>query len=421
MALVTAHTYTQAKFTAFVGPVDSGKEGRLEDILNGARDSGYRENGSDKKDDILVVRHPKDDENPEMIGTHKVDLVTENPDEIAELVKPTTELVVFAGMSHYEDPNIVLLTDALVRSGRNVIATALSTDSDGQPYNHLPELLANVDQLELTKGRCGISDCTSRRANRSVKIGKKYVAACAPHHNFLLDPTNPFVNAGELDLYLGSMFSGKSSAARRKADDFRNDGFEVVNFKSLLHVRFGQSKGELFGTGNFTYHNGDTEEAIEILNGGHILEYLHRENLRRDKPGVRHVRIEEGQFIPGIYEAVTELVAKGYTVLCAGLLKGFNRKIWGDMGSLACIADEVEMHYATCVECGHPATNTRRMKKSNGGSPIVAHADDPLELPGGAEESGIKFYYDAACLNHWGLRGEEPSKYATMIPELKRE
>ncbi len=75
-----------------------------------------------------------------------------------------------------------------------------------------------------------------------------------------------------------------------------------------------------------------------------------------------------------------------------------------------CLADSIEISYATCVGCGRPATDNQRMKRE-GGKIVPAHVDDPLVAPGGKDSrtGRVKdpYFYEARCLDQWILRGEK--------------
>jgi thymidine kinase len=96
----------------------------------------------------------------------------------------------------------------------------------------------------------------------------------------------------------------------------------------------------------------------------------------------------------------------------SALIQGFNKKKFGEGNDLIPSANYVNLNYATCEDCGHPATNSRRMKNTKSG-PEVAHAKDPLQMSGGEVLPGQKppFFYQATCHDHWDLKGEEPLKY----------
>ena len=399
--------WTQGKFALATGPVHSGKESRLASLLNSARDSKYK----GQENDILIFRHPRDSKKPDLIGKHLVDLVTEDPQKIANRIGPNNRNIIIAGISHYEDSNIVDLVDSLVRSNRNVVASALNMDSKGNPYNHLPDLISHIDRIEQTMGRCKINGCGSRNANWNVEIDSRYFPACLSDYNARMNPFDKYTKAGFIGVETGSMFSGKTEAARLHQYHWEKDGHKVVVYESMHNVRYDEPPREVFEEGYTCTHDLTKKPCIKIESGKHIEEHL------RKNPQYRHLVIEEGQFIKGLRDSVVRLASQGYSIVVSTLIQGFNKKKFGEGNDLIPSANYVNLNYATCEDCGHPATNSRRMKKTPHGVE-VANANDPLELSGGQEIEGqenpeqkVSFFYQATCHDHWDLKGEAPLKY----------
>lgn len=393
MTAITLTPYTQGKFTFITGPVTSDKVGILETTLDAAKDSGYK-----TKDNILVFRHPKDSPKPEYIGTHRVTKVTDSVDEIFEEIRPKTRTVFIAGISLFEEGEIVQLVDALGRSDRNVIATGINLDAQGNPFGHNPGLMALADEVQLSKAYCSTAGCNDTNANRSSDIGGKFLAVCTHHYHYSLCPPVSPTDLGVLVMDVGPMFSGKTTGWERRMNRVLIQGIKPIILKPLKDNRYEEPLGDIFGPGNVTLHNRRVIRAINIRTTNHISEHLAR------NPEQKYVFIEEVQFIPELYELTFELLPRGYKLHYAGLARGFNRKPFNDVPKLMSLADTIEMHYATCVECGHPAPESQRVKKQNG-ELVPAHYDDPLELPGGEEK------YQARCLAHWELPGEPQNKY----------
>ncbi|MEW5896466.1 MAG: hypothetical protein AB1668_02135 [Nanoarchaeota archaeon] len=393
MTAITLTPYTQGRFTFVTGPVNSDKAGILETTLNAAKGSGYI-----TKDNILVFRHPKDSPQPEYLGTHRVTRVTSSVDEILEGIRPKTRTVFIAGISLY-DQEVVTLVDALVRSDRNVIATGTNLDVRGGPFGHNAELMALVDNVILAKAVCSDERCDDSYANRSVFRDSSYKAVCTHHYHFPLSPPLSRGDMGSLTLDVGPMFSGKTTAWERKLKLVRAQNKEPIVLKPLKDKRYGQQQGKVGDVSYITLHSGGKIPALNVRNISDLMGIL------SEAPRSRYVFLEEAQFIRRLYKATFELLSQGYLLFYAGLARGFNRRPFNDIPKLMCLADVVEMHYATCVKCGHPAPESQRIKEIDG-QRIPASYDDPLELPGGIEG------YEARCLAHWELPREPPNKYA---------
>lgn len=390
---ITLTPYTQGKLTFVTGPVNSDKAGLLERTLDAARDSGYK-----TESNILVFRHPRDSPHPERMGSHEIDAVTDSVPVILNKIKPETRNIFIAGASLFENPNIVDLVDALVRSNRNVIISGLNLDANGKPFGHSAEFMALADEVVLARAFC--SKCHDLYASRSTLTESKFEAVCVHHFHYSSSPPISPRNAGSLTLDVGPMFSGKTTSWERRMKLVNVQGINPIVLKPLKDNRYGQPEGEVFGQSNVTLHSGGTISATDIRTTSHIRKFLRREE-NKDK---RYVFLEEAQFVPDLYDLTFELLPQGYKLFYAGLARGFNRKPFNDIPKLMCLADAVEMHYATCVKCGHPAPESQRIKTIDG-QRIPARYDDKLELAGGIEG------YEARCLGHWELPGEPENPF----------
>ncbi len=400
--------FVQGSLSVIAGPVQSGKTDAIEAHLDSLVDSTYM-----KDQNVLVVRHPHDDPHPERIGRH-VALVADNADRIYQNIQPSTGTVIILGASHYTDSNIVTLADAIVRSNRQLILSALNLDLNGKPHGHMGELMALADEVEKTTNVC--NSCRDRDSTRSIFQEGLYHPRCVTHIDNPLAESISAGDKGYLEVHVGPMFSGKTTAWFRKLRRDRKAGMDPITFKLRRHIRYNESEVPLFGLGDIGLNaangaNGEREYAIAVDNIENIIDYLQRH------PSQKAIYIDEAQFFPGLYDAISERLPNGYKFNLTGLPRGFNRKKFGEIGDLMCLADKVEMNYAVCVgpngtACGHPATENQRMKRvGDNPAPIPAHHNDPLEAIGGADTGKVEFFYQARCLKHWVLDGEPKNPY----------
>ncbi len=387
--------------TVISGPPTSDKEGVLEGELASARDSGYRRDSN-----VLVFRHPKDSHEPERIGEHRVDLVTDSVDQIFSSIKAGTRHIVIAGAAHYPS-DIAFLVDAIVRSNRNVILSGTNLDIHSQPYGSMPELMALADEVLLTKAFCYKYDtnCTVTDANRSVHLPDgEWGAACAHHYSYPDLPPLSQEHRGSLTLDVGCMYSGKTKRWRRRILNLKKQGITPLVFSPIKAARYGQPEAEVFSEGVVTLNDRQTFPAIMIKTAQHIDEYLSQH------PQQKYIFLDEIQFIPDLYDLMLKYIPRGYHGFGTGLPRGFNRQPFNAVPRLMALADEIVMSYATCVLCGHPATENQRMKRVAGGV-VEAEANDPMEAPGGADGGEDPYFYQARCLRDWRLTGEPDNKY----------
>lgn len=398
---LTAKPFVQGKYTVIAGPVDSGKTEYVEQSLDALVDSGFKRDGN-----VLVFRHPLDDSKPERIGKHKV-IVTEQVEPIYDKIQNNTRTVMVLGASHFTDSNLIELSDAIIRSNRNFIASGLNLDVNGLPHGYMDRFMALADEVILTKSICSEATCQDLEANRSIKNGETYLPICTHHYTY---PGSPSLSAGQrgfLELTLGPMYSAKSTRTKHKIDKYTKAEIKFLAFKWLNDDRYGEKQGKVFDRGYITLHNDKKIPAVMVRTASDIKEYLHRTKNQQ----IRHFFADEVQFMPRFYELCLELLPQGYHIGATGLIRGFNRQPFGEVPKLMCLADKIDINYANCVVCFHPATENQRMKRIDDGKPQEAHYDDPLVLVGGKDDKKVKDFYQARCLRDWVLVGEPQNQY----------
>jgi len=298
-------------------------------------------------------------------------------------------VVVIGGISHYQSTNIVDLVNALTESGRIVVASGLNLDVHGQPYNHLPELMARANQVILAKAVCSYGNCHDLEANRSISINDQFRAHCSTHYYRNVFGTD--TEAGTLTLYVGPMFADKSTDWKTKIEKLQKAGFSPLVVKLDQDKRYG-SETEI------CLHTDERHPAVNISTIREI------EDLLRKDPKIKDICIDEGQFFQGIYEYTQELLSRGYNVDITGLPLTFNLSPFGEIPSLMCLADRIILNTAICVSCGHPASYSQRLKPIQGTIMPAPHGDVDF-LPGGAES------YQARCFDCLELPGRPENKY----------
>lgn len=429
---LTAKPFEQGKFSVILGPVNSDKKRIVNSFLDAAVDSGYKTDQN-----IIVFRHPDDDQDPEHIGRHQVK-VTDQVDQIHENILPQTRTVMIVGASHYKDKKIIDLADAITRSNRDLIVSGLNLDHQGRPHGHMPDLISLANEIHLAKAICSHPDCQNREANRSRKTNDHYSSVCTHHYHFSDSPPVSRDCQGFLKFDLGSMFSGKTTNWADYRKSIKKTDLEVVTFMYLHDARYGEEEKQIFEEGNITLHSEVKIPAVPIKEASHIEKYL------TDHPQIKYIFINEAQFIRHLYPLLSKLIPQGYRFYLDGLLRDIKRKKFNQIPKpldpshpdfdpenpdhvgpshpkfkpekfygipeLVCLADKVNMYYATCVQCGHPASENQRMKRIHG-KVKPAHFQDPVELIGGQDEEGAEYFYQARCLEHWLLDGEPELLY----------
>lgn len=159
------------------------------------------------------------------------------------------------------------------------------------------------------------------------------------------------VSHGSIEVVCGPMFSGKTEELIRRVKRAQIAKQRVQIFKPAIDVRYDKE--------DVVSHNSQAIKAEPVESAVDILIRL--------KDSTRIVAIDEVQFFDeAIITVVTKLAARGYRVICAGLDLDYRAQVFGPMGSLLAIADEVMKIHAICTVCGAPATRSQRLTQDKG-------------------------------------------------------
>ena len=176
------------------------------------------------------------------------------------------------------------------------------------------------------------------------------------------------MKVGKIEIITGCMFSGKSEELIRRLKREQIAKHEIQIFNPVPQIV--TNSGEKFHVGT-------------ILNSS-------KDILSKISDTVQVVGIDEAQFYDmGIIETVKDIATRGIRVIIAGLDMDFRGEVFGPMGNLMAIADEVTKLHAICTVCGEEATMTQRIINGK-----AAHSSDPVVLIGASER------YEARCKLH---------------------
>jgi len=137
---------------------------------------------------------------------------------------------------------------------------------------------------------------------------------------------------GDINVFTGPMKCGKSQRIFNEFDRQLIAGKNVKMFKPSIDNRFGNS--------TVATRSGNKIEAININNIEDI------ENYDADV-----YCIDEFQFLNGNVSVIENLAEKGKKFFIAGLNLTAEKKPFGKMGDLLCVADNVQMLTAICEVC----------------------------------------------------------------------
>ena len=184
-----------------------------------------------------------------------------------------------------------------------------------------------------------------------------------------------------LNLYIGPMFSGKTTAALRLINTYirREDSFLCIT--SNLDTRYAKEGGKIIS------HNQESHDAVAVDK----LDTLRESKAFLD---ARNIIIEEAHFFPDLKDFVLYAVdVYDKHVTCIGLDGDFERKPFGDLLKLIPFCDSVTKFKGICRSCMIPdicspyrsAIFTHRISKGNLTQTLV----------GGATE------YESLCRKHY--------------------
>lgn len=171
---------------------------------------------------------------------------------------------------------------------------------------------------------------------------------------------------GKLIVHTGSMFSGKTSSLEKDINRFAIAKYKTLAFKPVVDNRCKEDK--------IVTHDNKKVDAIVVRDNLEMMDRI--ESLDPDV-----IAIDEVQFLGGrvadIVDNIKDLLARGKTVVVAGLDMDFTGKPFEVVKELMPISDYLYKHHAVCVACGSDAWVSNR--KSQDKERIKIGASDEYE------------------------------------------
>lgn len=177
-----------------------------------------------------------------------------------------------------------------------------------------------------------------------------------------------------LELLIGPMWAGKSSAILSRIRRYRSIGKEVYVITHELDKRYTMDT-------QIKSHDGDSTGAVAVSSLANCAEDPVFER-------AEYVIIEEAQFFEGLRDFVLWCVElKKKNILVVGLDGDSNRRPFGEIIDLIPYCDKVEKMTAFCKRCGDgtAALFSARLRGDNGKQVCVGAADK----------------YEAMCRKHF--------------------
>lgn len=160
-------------------------------------------------------------------------------------------------------------------------------------------------------------------------------------------------NNPEFIMYVGPMFSTKTSKLLMALERYKHQHKKVAVFKPQIDDRYSAS--------DVVSHSGWSAPATTIKNGVEILKILTEE---KDSPHV--VAVDEAFMIPGIAEVLVWLYRNGFNVIVATLDIGSAGKPFHEVEKMLSWATHVEKCTSVCTACGADAHYTYKKQIDDG-------------------------------------------------------
>lgn len=158
-----------------------------------------------------------------------------------------------------------------------------------------------------------------------------------------------------INVFTGPMKSGKSSHIIAEAKEQKRNGKKVLIFKPSIDDRF--------GVDYIMDRNGNKLPAINISSIDDIERF-----------DADYYFIDEFQFLEGDLGVITRLASNGKKFFIAGLNLTAEKKIFGKMGELMKLSDNVRNFSARCDYCGKEAIYSYCSAQKDGD--VLVGADD---------------------------------------------
>ena len=164
-----------------------------------------------------------------------------------------------------------------------------------------------------------------------------------------------------LEVVCGPMFAGKTTTLLRRVSEARARGMVVQVVRPALDHR---SAADAIET-----HGGERMQAVSVASAQQVIGAVGDAQL---------VVIDEAHFFgSALAEACQTLLARGVSVIAAGVdIDHFGRP-FDPFPALFAMAHAVHRLQGTCARCGQPSTHTQRLVK--GGARIVVGGAEAYE------------------------------------------
>jgi len=176
-----------------------------------------------------------------------------------------------------------------------------------------------------------------------------------------------------LKLYIGPMFSGKSTKLLEQVERYKYAKKEVICFKPAMDNRYTKE-------GLIVTHGGMTVPCVLVNKGQDIINWF------SDKDLPHAIAVDEAFMIDDIANTCLNFIyEKRIDVIISSLDLSSSLSEFTEISTLLCHATHVKKCKAVCTVCGEDASYTMRKEEFTDTSLIHVGGDD---------------IYEARCLKH---------------------
>ena len=181
---------------------------------------------------------------------------------------------------------------------------------------------------------------------------------------------------GYLELFIGSMYSGKST---RLVDIYKQCKFCNIPVTVINHIIDKRYDNELLSTHDQVKIPCLQASELNDLwnNNGYEKKDLWAHNAVRDSSVIL---INEGQFFPDLYDVVVDMLNCNKKVYICGLDGDFERKKFGQILDLIPMCDKVTKLTSLCSQCKNGTPGIFSMRLTNETAQTVVGSDNYIPV-----------------------------------------
>ena len=183
-------------------------------------------------------------------------------------------------------------------------------------------------------------------------------------------------NTGYLELFIGSMYSGKST---RLVDIYKQCKFCNIPVTVINHIIDKRYDNELLST-----HD---QVKIPCLQASELNDLWNNNGYEKKDlwahNAVRYssvILINEGQFFPDLYDVVVDMLNCNKKIYICGLDGDFERKKFGQILDLIPLCDKVTKLTSLCSQCKNGTPGIFSMRLTNETAQTVVGSDNYIPV-----------------------------------------